>query len=114
MEIEQDCSIFDYIDIADLIFDKLDFETITEVAVVCKRFATLSKEHYHKHLKDEIIDPARQIYDEFYINYMHLYLSHQYYGFLYSVGNFLPLIASKQLCFLYKHCVVGLNHTLNL
>lgn len=34
MEIEQDCSIFDYTDIAGLIFDKLDFETIKEVAAV--------------------------------------------------------------------------------
>lgn len=94
MEIEQDCSIFDYIDIADLIFDKLDFDTITEVAVVCKRFAALSKDHLQKHLKDEIIDPARQIYDEFYINYMHLYLSHQYYGFLYrmNIDHFIRML----------------------
>ena len=42
MEIEQDCSIFDYTDIADIIFDKLDFTTIFLIAPVCKRFATLN------------------------------------------------------------------------
>ena len=94
MEIQQDCSIFDHKDIADLIFDKLDFVTIAEVAVVCKRFAALSKEHYHKHLKDEIINPARQIYDEFYLHYMHSYLSNKYYSFFYRmhVEHFIKML----------------------
>ena len=94
MEIEQYCFIFDYKDIADLIFDKLDFKTITEIAVVCKRFAVLSNEHYHKHLKEEIINPARHIYDEFYLHYMHSYLSNTYYSFFYRmhVDYFLKIV----------------------
>ena len=96
METEQSCSIFDYEDIADLIFDKLDFETITKVAVVCKLFASISKEHYHKHLKDEIINPARHRYDEFYLHYMNSYISNNYYTFFYkmNVDYFLKILIS--------------------
>jgi len=91
---EQDCFIFDYKDIADLIFDKLDFVTITEVALVCKRFASLSKEHYYKRLKVEILNPARYRYDEFYLHYMHTYLSNKYYSFFYRmcVDHFLKML----------------------
>lgn len=85
MEIAQDCFIFDYKDITDIIFGLLDFATISAIAPVCKRFAALSKEHYTTRLNQDVIDPARQAYDAFYQNTMRLYLSNQYYGFMFRM-----------------------------
>lgn len=94
MEIEQNCFVFDYNDIADIIFNYLDFATISAIAPVCKRFATLSKEHYKTRLNQDVINPARKAYDEFYDRTMRLYLSNQYYGFMFRmrVDHFLRML----------------------
>lgn len=91
---QNDCFIFDYTDIADIIFDMLDFATISAIAPVCKRFAVLSKQHYPKRLQSDIIDPAKRDFDEFFNSTMRSYVTNHYFSIVFSVhiNNFIRVL----------------------
>ena len=58
-------TIFDNEDITNIIFDYLDFGTLSAVSPVSKQFAQFSKERYKNKLETEIIHPATQMISDY-------------------------------------------------
>lgn len=59
--------VFDCEDITRLVFDLLDFATLSAIAPVCKQFASLSKELYPIKLNRDILTPAKISYEFFFM-----------------------------------------------
>jgi hypothetical protein len=82
-------------DIANLIFDLLDAATISGVAPVCKRFTELSHKHYETRINNDLLIPAKLMYDDFYEKTIRLYISNKYRYFLNftaQLRNFLKML----------------------
>lgn len=67
--------ILENTDVLRIIFEKLDFATVSAIAPVCKTFASLSKEVYQKKLNEDIIYPAKKLYDEFHKSVIEVMIS---------------------------------------
>jgi hypothetical protein len=76
--------ILENIDVLRLIFQKLDFATVSAIAPVCKTFATLSQEVYKNKLNEDIIYPARSSYENFHKSVIQDIINNQD-GNMYSV-----------------------------
>ena len=52
-------------DIMNIIFDYLDFATLSAIAPVNKQFYNLSKERYQSKLEKEVLNPAKEIINDY-------------------------------------------------
>lgn len=87
-------SILDCNDIAYIIFDQLDFVTLSSVAPVCKRFLEFSQELYRVKLNAAVINPAKQLYNDFCESTLQSYLSKSAYSLDFSIQrrNFVNML----------------------
>ena len=52
-------------DVLHIIFDYLDFATLSAIAPVNKQFHSLSKERYQSKLETEVLNPAKEMIDDY-------------------------------------------------